>query len=102
MPSQAADTSNFDQRTVAYLKRVVESIPEEVPTDNRSCLASPMNTRCLLACTALSPRNGQAFWPPVTTRLYCSSSGQFRQFPKWREFVRNASDVRIAPAKAEE
>ena len=97
----AAHTSNFDQRTVAYLGQVAESIPDEVPPQH--VLFGIAHEHEVLV--GLQGVVG-AEWPSVLAARYQSFVLQFdrtiRQFPKWQEFMRNAFGERITPAQAEE
>jgi hypothetical protein len=87
--------SNIDKRAVRKLRRLAEMIPQDVPT--QAALFS-------LAHAQESLRQFQASvtheWPDVLAGDYAALMLQYertvRQFPRWREFARNAERGKLS------
>jgi hypothetical protein len=96
MADDAALESNIDQRIVRALRRVAEIIPDAPPTQDIVFTLGHVQERLEDYLPIVN-----AEWPNVLGTDYCSAITQFertvRQFPRWREFVRNSDRETLQP-----
>ncbi|MGQ0445343.1 MAG: hypothetical protein ACT4O2_09515 [Beijerinckiaceae bacterium] len=89
-----AEKSNFDKRAAAYLRHIAERIPNRPPPQHE--LFRLAHAKEVLQAYN-STVNDQ--WPEHLAARYHALTLHFdrtvRQFPKWREFVRNADKDRL-------
>lgn len=93
--SEAAEAeSNVDKRAVRVIKKIADLIPETVPQQDRLfTIAHGLEWLSGYQTTVNKE------WPDVLAMQYASAAIQYdrtvRQFPRWREFVRNSELDRI-------
>lgn len=84
------DAGNVDRRAVKLLRRVSERIPDTVPTQDELFRVAHIEE---LLETYSATVNEE--WPTLLAKSYHALTLQFertmRQFPKWRQFKRNAA-----------
>lgn len=94
-----AERSNFDKRATAYIRRIAERIPGRPPPQHE--LFRLAHAKEVLEAYGATV-NDQ--WPDHLAARYHALTLHFdrtiRQFPKWREFVRNAKEDRLTPELA--
>jgi hypothetical protein len=87
-------SANVDKRAVAVLKRIASRIPDAAPAQDK--LFRLAHVEDLLDGYAKTVNDE---WPPLLASSYLALSLQFqrtmRQFPRWREFKRNAEKDRL-------
>jgi hypothetical protein len=96
-----AEPSNFDKRAAAYLRRIAERISDRAPPQHE--LFRLAHAKEVLEGHG-STVNDQ--WPyhlaPRFHALTLLFDRVVRQFPKWREFVRNAQEDRLTAEQVAE
>jgi hypothetical protein len=95
------EPSNFDKRVVPYLRRIGERIPDHRPSQKELFLLAHMKE----FLEAYSNTANEEWPNHLATRLHLLAlhfDRTVRQFPKWREFVRNAQGDRLTVEQAAE
>jgi hypothetical protein len=96
-----AEPSNFDKRAATYFRRIAERIPDRTPPQHE--LFRLAHAKEVLEGHG-STINGQ--WPDHLAPRFHALTLLFdrvvRQFPKWREFVRNAQEDRLTAEQVAE
>jgi hypothetical protein len=96
-----SEPSNFDKRVVPYLRRIGERIPDHRPSQEE--LFRLAHIKEFLEAYS---NTANEEWPNhLATRLHLLVRHfdlTVRQFPKWREFVRNAQQNRLTAEQATE
>ncbi len=101
LADDADGEANIDKRPIAYLRRNAERIPDHAPTQDE--LFRLAHVKEFLEGYSKTVNEE---WPDFLARRFCTLTLHFdrtvRQFPKWREFVRNANKDRLTPEQAAE
>jgi hypothetical protein len=96
-----AEPSNFDKRAATYLRRIAERVPDRTPPQHE--LFRFAHAKEVLEGHG-STINDQ--WPDHLAPRFHALTLLFdrvvRQFPKWREFVRNAQEDRLTAEQVAE
>ncbi|HXW71601.1 MAG TPA: hypothetical protein VEK34_09185 [Methylocella sp.] len=91
--------ANVDRRVLAYLRRLADRIPDHSPPQNE--LFRIAHAKELLESYSTS---ADEEWPSFLAKrlhaLLLYYDRTVRQFPKWREFVRNAEREHLTPQQA--
>jgi hypothetical protein len=94
-----AEPSNFDKRAAAYLRRVAERISGRSPPQHELFRLAHAKEYLQAYGTTVNDQ-----WPEHLAARYHALTLHFdrtvRQFPKWREFVRNAKEDRLTHEQA--
>lgn len=94
LSAAAEEESNIDRRAVRKIKELAEQVPETVPPQDRLFTIA----HGLEWMAGYQPRVNDE-WPNVLATQYSITALQYersvRQFPRWREFIRNAETDRI-------
>jgi hypothetical protein len=101
LADDADSEANIDKRAVAYFRRVARRISDRPPSQDE--LFRLAHAKEFLEAYAKTVSDE---WPEFLARRFHALTLHFdrtvRQFPKWREFVRNAETDRLTPAQAAE
>jgi hypothetical protein len=97
LSSAAESESNIDKRAAQFIKGIAEGIPAAAPQqDQLFTIAHGLDWMAGYQSTVNEE------WPAVLAAQYTTTALQFertvRQFPRWREFVRNAQTDQIVSA----
>ena len=96
-----SEPSNFDKRIVPYLRRIGERIPNLRPSQEELFRLGHMKEFLEAYSKTASDE-----WPNHLARRFHALAIHFdrtvRQFPRWREFVRNAQQDRLTAEQATE
>lgn len=95
-----ADAANIDPRSIAGLKRLSDRIPLAIPTQEQLFRLGHVEDQLTGYARTVTEE-----WPPFLAATYHALVRQFddtmRQFPKWREFKRNAAKDRLTHFEVE-
>jgi hypothetical protein len=96
-----AEPNNSDKRAAAYFRRIAERISDRAPPQHELFRLAHAKEYLQAYGTTVNDQ-----WPEHLAARYHALTLHFdrtvRQFPKWREFVRNAETDRLTPAQAAE
>jgi hypothetical protein len=96
LADDADGEANIDKRSIIYLRRKAEGIPNHAPAQDE--LFRLAHAKEFLEGYA---RTVNEEWPDFLTQRFHKLTLHFdrtvRQFPKWRDFVRNAEKDRLTP-----
>jgi hypothetical protein len=101
LADDADGEANIDKRSIIYLRRKAEGIPEHAPAQDE--LFRLAHAKEFLEGYANTVNKE---WPDFLAQRFHALRLHFdrtvRQFPKWRAFVRNANKDRLTPERAAE
>jgi hypothetical protein len=101
LADDADGEANIDKRPIAYLRRNAERIPDHAPTQDE--LFHLAHVKEFLDGYSKTVNDE---WPDFLARRFHTLTLHFdrtvRQFPKWRDFVRNAERDRLTPGQVAE
>ena len=101
LADDADGEANIDKRSLAYLRRNAERIPDHSPTQDELFRLAHVKEFLEAYSTVANDE-----WPNFLAKRFHALTLHFdrtvRQFPKWREFVRNAEKEPFTPEQAVE
>ena len=93
------EPSNFDKRAAIYLRRIAKRISDRVPPQHELFRLAHVKEYLQAYGTTVNDQ-----WPEHLAARYHALTLHYdrtvRQFPKWREFVRNAQEDRLTHEQA--